>query len=53
MLFVAKVPFPKKDNLINQAIGGFFMITLGISVVGWAETYPEFLAGTPVNGFRC
>jgi drug/metabolite transporter (DMT)-like permease len=39
MLFVAKVPFPKKDNLINQAIGGFFMITLGISVVGWAETY--------------
>lgn len=39
MLFVAKVPFPKKDNIINQAIGGFFMITLGISVVGWAETY--------------
>jgi drug/metabolite transporter (DMT)-like permease len=39
MLLVGKVPFPKKDNIINQAVGGFFMITLGISVVGWAETY--------------
>jgi drug/metabolite transporter (DMT)-like permease len=34
-----QVPFPKIQNIINQAIGGFFMITLGISIVGWAETY--------------
>ncbi len=39
MLVVAKVPFPKSDNIFNQAVGGFFMITLGISIVGWAETY--------------
>jgi drug/metabolite transporter (DMT)-like permease len=39
MLFVAKVPFPKKENIFNQAVGGLFMITLGISIVGWAETY--------------
>ncbi len=39
MLTVGKVQLPKKENIINQAVGGFFMITLGISVVGWAETY--------------
>jgi len=25
--------------LIHQAISGFFMVTLGISIVGWAEVY--------------
>lgn len=39
VMFTGKVPFPKKDVLIQQAICGLFMVTLGISVVGWAEVY--------------
>jgi drug/metabolite transporter (DMT)-like permease len=31
--------WPDKKTLINQAIGGLFMLTMGISVVGWAELY--------------
>jgi drug/metabolite transporter (DMT)-like permease len=34
-----KVRFPDRESLINQAICGLLMITLGISVVGWAEVY--------------
>ena len=39
MLTVVKVAWPDKKTLINQAVGGFFMITIGVSVVGWAEIY--------------
>jgi len=39
MLTIGKVPWPDKKTLINQAIVGLFMITLGISVVGWAERF--------------
>lgn len=38
MLF-AKIKLPEKSVLINQAIGGFFMITLGNGLVGWAEVH--------------
>ncbi|MFZ1809058.1 MAG: EamA family transporter [Cyclobacteriaceae bacterium] len=38
MLF-GKVKLPEKSVLINQAIGGFFMITLGNGLVGWAEVH--------------
>ncbi len=36
---LGKASWPDKKTLINQAIGGMFMITLGISIVGWAEMY--------------
>lgn len=39
MLTIGKAKLPGKDVLIHQAISGFFMITLGISIVGWAEVY--------------
>jgi EamA-like transporter family. len=42
LLFVfalGKVSWPDKQTLINQAISGFLMITLGISIVGYAEVY--------------
>ena len=39
MLTIGKATWPDRKIVINQAIVGFFMITLGISVVGWAETY--------------
>jgi drug/metabolite transporter (DMT)-like permease len=39
MLTIGKVKWPDKQNLINQAIGGFFMITMGNAVVGYAEIY--------------
>jgi len=39
MLSLGKVSWPDKNNLLRQAVAGFFMITLGISVVGWAEMY--------------
>lgn len=38
-LTIGKASWPDKKTLINQAIGGMFMITMGISVVGWAELY--------------
>ncbi|MBP9924855.1 MAG: EamA family transporter [Cyclobacteriaceae bacterium] len=39
MLTIGKVKLPGKEVLIHQAISGFFMITVGISIVGWAEVY--------------
>jgi len=39
MLTAGKTSWPDKKTLINQAICGFLMITLGISVVGWSEMY--------------
>ena len=39
MLTIGKATWPDRKTLINQAISGFFMITLGISVVGYAEVY--------------
>ncbi len=42
LLFTAlsgKVSWPDRSTLFNQAICGLLMITLGISVVGWAEVY--------------
>ncbi len=39
MLTAGKASWPDKKTLINQAICGFLMITLGISVVGWSEMY--------------
>lgn len=39
LLFIKKVPLPDKSALMGQAIAGFFMITLGNGLVGWAEVY--------------
>lgn len=39
MLTIGKAKWPDGKTLLNQAISGFFMITLGISVVGYAEVY--------------
>lgn len=34
-----KITMPDKKVMWNQAVSGLLMITLGISVVGWAEVY--------------
>ncbi len=39
MMTVGKAKWPDRKTLFDQAVGGFFMTTLGISVVGWAEVY--------------
>jgi drug/metabolite transporter (DMT)-like permease len=39
MLTLGKAAWPDKKTLINQAICGFFMVTMGISVVGYAEVH--------------
>ena len=39
MLTIGKATWSDKKTLFNQAVGGLFMVTLGISVVGWAEVY--------------
>lgn len=32
-----RLPWPDRTTLWNQAVTGFLMVTLGISVIGWAE----------------
>lgn len=39
MLTVGKVKWPEKQVIINQAIGGLFLITLGNGLIGYAEIY--------------
>lgn len=39
MVVLAKKKLPSRSVLINQAIGGFFMITIGNGLVGWAEMF--------------
>lgn len=39
MLTIGKQKWPDRKTLFNQAVSGVFMITLGISMVGWAEVY--------------
>lgn len=39
VLTVGKQKWPDSKTLFNQAVSGVFMITLGISMVGWAEVY--------------
>jgi len=39
MLFVMKKKLPSQGVMINQAVGGFFMITMGNGLVGWAEMF--------------
>ncbi len=34
-----KQKWPDSKTLFNQAVSGFLMVTLGISMVGWAEVY--------------
>jgi drug/metabolite transporter (DMT)-like permease len=36
---VGKQKWPDRKMLFNQAVSGVLMITLGISMVGWAEVY--------------
>jgi len=38
-LTLGKATWPDRRTLFNQAISGLLMITLGISMVGWAEVY--------------
>jgi len=37
--FSGTITFPSKRTIFNQAVGGGFMMTLGISMVAWAEMY--------------
>ncbi len=37
MLIFAKAPWPSRQNVIRQAIAGFFMISLGNGLVAYAE----------------
>ena len=39
MLTVGKVKWPGREVIINQAIGGLFLITLGNGLIGYAEIY--------------
>jgi drug/metabolite transporter (DMT)-like permease len=39
MLTIGKVKWPDKQVIINQAIGGLFLITLGNGLIGYAEIY--------------
>jgi drug/metabolite transporter (DMT)-like permease len=39
VLVVGKQKWPDRKTLLNQAVCGFFMVTLGICMVGWAEVY--------------
>lgn len=39
MLTVGKAALPSKEHLLRQAIGGFFMISLGNGLVAWAEMH--------------
>lgn len=39
MLTVGKAAWPDRNTLLHQAVSGLFMVTLGISVVGWSEVY--------------
>lgn len=39
MFWVVKKEVPSKAVLINQAVAGFFMITVGNGLVGWAEMF--------------
>lgn len=36
---IGRQPWPDRQTLINQAVCGVLMVTLGISMVGWAEVY--------------
>lgn len=37
MLTIGKAAWPTRENVVRQAIAGFFMITLGNGLVAWAE----------------
>lgn len=39
MVVIGKTPLPDRNVIINQSLCGLLMVTLGISVVGWAEVY--------------
>jgi drug/metabolite transporter (DMT)-like permease len=39
MLTIGKASWPDRKTLFNQAVCGLLMVTLGISMVGWAEVY--------------
>jgi drug/metabolite transporter (DMT)-like permease len=39
MFTLGKAAFPSKQHFIRQAIGGFFMLSLGNGLVAWAEMH--------------
>lgn len=39
VLTIGKQRWPDRNTLFNQAVSGVFMVTLGVSMVGWAEVY--------------
>lgn len=39
MLTIGKAKLPGRDMLVRQAIGGFFMLSLGNGLVAWAEMH--------------
>lgn len=36
---LGKASWPDRQTIFNQAVTGFFMVTIGVSVVGWGEMY--------------
>ena len=36
---LGKTYWPSKQTMIDQVVTGFFMVTIGVSVVGWGEMY--------------
>jgi len=39
MITIGKAKWPARKTLIDQAVVGLLMTTLGVSIVGWAEIY--------------
>lgn len=39
MLTIGKAAWPNREHLVRQAIGGFFMISMGNGLVAWAEMH--------------
>ncbi len=39
LFLFGRISLPNKSMLLNQAVGGFFMITIGNGLVGWAEVH--------------
>lgn len=39
MVTISKTVWPSREHIFRQAIGGFFMITLGNGLVAWAEMH--------------
>jgi drug/metabolite transporter (DMT)-like permease len=39
LVFVMKMPWPSRNHILRQVVGGFLLITLGNGLVSWASMY--------------